>query len=258
MNKEKLIEVFTKHAKKFDFDDPHIRNKYRHSLEVAQLAYNIGQSLALNEQECMLCYCIGILHDYYRFEQWTKYKTFIDAKSVDHGDKAVEELFDKNEIEQFGIDPQFYQTIKIAIKNHNKLSINTSEIKKLSLTKQEKERLILFSKIIRDADKIELFGMMKRKETPIFSSDFEANGFSELALKDLKNKQLVNAKNVKTILDCAFMAIGLMYDLNFDYSKKYAKQIEYPQAIYDHYSKVLNEQDKQVLKEQILELLKTI
>ena len=35
---------------------------------------------------------IGLLHDIARFEQYTKYKTFNDLESFDHGDYGVEIL----------------------------------------------------------------------------------------------------------------------------------------------------------------------
>ena len=52
---------------------------------------------------------IGLLHDIARFEQYTKYKTFRDSISIDHGDLGVEILFEEKEIEKYDLDKKYYQ-----------------------------------------------------------------------------------------------------------------------------------------------------
>ena len=62
---------------------------------------------------------MGLLHDIARFEQYTRFQTFSDLKSIDHGDYGVEILKQNNYIRKF-IDTDEYDNIIFkAIKNHN-------------------------------------------------------------------------------------------------------------------------------------------
>lgn len=57
------------------------------------LAKLIASKSNFNKEDIELATIAGLLHDYARFEQWTKYHTHDDSKSVDHGDLAVKILF---------------------------------------------------------------------------------------------------------------------------------------------------------------------
>ena len=88
-----------------------------------------------------------MLHDIGRFEQVRLYHTFNDGKSVNHAEIGVKILFEDGLIREFIEDKQYDEIIKIAILNHNRQAIETG------LT----ERQLLHSKIIRDADKIDIY-----------------------------------------------------------------------------------------------------
>ena len=81
-----------------------------------------------------------------RFEQWTKYKSFDDLKTIDHGDLGEELLFKKGLIKNFKLDDEFYDIVSKAIKYHNKYELPDD------LTVREK----MHAKIVRDADKLDI------------------------------------------------------------------------------------------------------
>jgi len=91
-----LLNQFDNHVYKYDMDDTKIKLKYYHSYRVMQLCREIAESEKLNEEDTYLATVIGLLHDYARFEQWDKYKTFSDINSIDHGDLGVQLLFDRS------------------------------------------------------------------------------------------------------------------------------------------------------------------
>ena len=81
-----------------------------------ELSKLIAQSSNFSDIDIEMAIIIGLLHDYARFEQWTRYKTYSDIKSVDHGDLAIQMLFDNNEIENYYLNKENYDEIYDAIK----------------------------------------------------------------------------------------------------------------------------------------------
>ena len=57
---------------------------------VKEIAGKIARSLNFSEEEIKLAKVIGVLHGIARFEQYKRFQTFSDLKSIDHGDYGVE------------------------------------------------------------------------------------------------------------------------------------------------------------------------
>lgn len=211
MNKEELKRIFTDYVfKNYDMEDIGISRKYYHSLRVMEIAEELAVKNNFSESDKNLSIIIGLLHDYARFPQWKKYKTYDDLKSIDHGDLAVELLFDNKKIEEFNVKKEDYDEIYDAIKNHNKLEV----IDNLSVHNK------LLCKLIRDADKLDilyLYGV----DMNLFKQDDE--DISEKVKKDFFNniqidKRDLNSKNDNIVLDLSFI-----FDLNFSSSYKFIK-----------------------------------
>ena len=145
INIEKAQEEFIKYTKMYDLENEHIKRKQEHSIRVMKISKQIAEGLNLSQEEVEIATLIGLLHDIARFEQYTKYCTFEDLESIDHGDYGVD-ILDK-EIRKYIETDKYDKIIKLAVKNHNKYKIEEG------LTEKEE----LFAKIIRDADKIDIF-----------------------------------------------------------------------------------------------------
>ena len=98
---EELIKKLELYVKNYDMNDENIKLKFLHSIRVMRFTKEISQSLKLDKNDTELAIVAGILHDYGRFEQLKMYHTFSDVYSIDHGDLAVELLFNQNEITKF-------------------------------------------------------------------------------------------------------------------------------------------------------------
>ena len=147
MNLENAKKEFETFVKQYDLKNKKIKRKFGHSFRVMENAGQIAKSLNLSGEEIELSKLIGLLHDIGRFEQEKIYKTFKDHESIDHGDLGVDILEKENYIREYIVENKYDNIILKAIKNHNKLYIEDG------LTKQE----LLFSKIVRDADKLDIF-----------------------------------------------------------------------------------------------------
>lgn len=205
-----IEEEFKKYVSKFDLNDDSISRKYYHSLRVMNKARKIAESIELSEEYINIATVVGLLHDYGRFEQWKRYHTFADGKSIDHGDLGVEILFDEKEIEKYDIKKENYRIIYNAIKYHNKLEISED------LTKEEK----IICKIIRDADKLDIYELLLDGKIVFIDDNNPIN--SEVEKQFFENSS-INKKIVKNESNRILLRLAMMYDINFKWSIEYIK-----------------------------------
>lgn len=218
--KRRLIKEFKNYVDKFDKNDYAIKMKYNHSIRVMNISNYIAKKLKLSKEDINLATIIGLLHDYGRFEQWTKYKTFSDLVSIDHGDLGVKILFEDRDIEKFTDLKDNELIISDAIKYHNKYSYPDNLV----------ERNKMFCNIIRDADKLDIFN--------IFGS-----GIKKLEVEDVKisekvkqlffKNKLISWKDVKNKNDEIILKLAMVYDLNYQITFKYLDKKKYIWKIYN-------------------------
>ena len=146
INIEEAKEEFIKYTENFNTKDENIERKQQHSLRVMKIAEQIATNLKLNEEQIQLATLIGLLHDIGRFKQYTDIGLENNLEGFDHGDYGAKVLFEEGIIRKFIETNKYDEIIKKSIKNHNKFSIETA------LTQEE----LLFAKLIRDADKIDI------------------------------------------------------------------------------------------------------
>jgi len=228
MDIEKAEIEFDNYAKNYDIDNENIKLRFYHSHRVENIAGEIAKSINLSEEEFELAKLVGLLHDIARFEQYTRFQTFSDLKSIDHGDYGVEILKQNNFIRKF-IDTDEYDNIIFkAIKNHNKFKIEDG------LTEKE----LLYSKIARDADKIDIFFEVL---TTFYTDQHERNAFeSELISEEifeevLKHTPLLYKKNA-TKMDSYIAMLCLTFDLNFKYSYEIMQKEDYINKIINRFN----------------------
>ena len=144
---ENAKKVFQKYVANFNPEDGRIRLKIEHILRVAEYSKKLAENLQLDEEKIKLAELIGIFHDIGRFKQAEKYHTFSDKESgVDHAEYSIKALYDDDLIKEFNVDSKYDNIIKKAVLNHNKPAIQQG------LNDDE----LLFAKIIRDADKLDI------------------------------------------------------------------------------------------------------
>ena len=144
---EKAYNEFDKYVLQFNPNNKKIKLKIDHIKRVAKMSKKIAQELNLNDEQIKLSEIIGLFHDIGRFRQAQLYDTFNDRMSVNHAELSVEVLFDENVINNFNIEKKYENIIRLAVLNHNKNKIDDN------LNNEE----LLFAKIIRDADKLDIY-----------------------------------------------------------------------------------------------------
>ncbi|MBD3353773.1 MAG: HD domain-containing protein [Candidatus Lokiarchaeota archaeon] len=194
-----------------------IELKIKHSYKVAECIEEIGDSIGLSEQDKRIAEFIALFHDLGRFEQVRRFDTFSDAESMDHGDYAVEILKEFKLLEPLNIETQ--TIIYKSIKYHNKFKLPLADRNK----NQFSEREILFIKLIRDADKIDIFRVIM--ETFFDHSKDEANKIlinlrleDEISTKvfnDFINDKIISKSDIKYLNDYKILILSWIHDLNF-------------------------------------------
>ena len=222
-----IMSKFDNYVDNYDKNDSMIKLKFYHSYRVMDLCKQIAENLNLSDEDIQLAMIIGLLHDYARFEQWYKYNTFSDNKSIDHGDLAVKLLFEDKEIENFNINKKYYSIIYDAIKYHNKYSFPDDL--------EEKNKL--FCKIIRDADKLDIFYLWSIGEINRQSSDAK---ISKIIDHEFYENKLLNKTDSKSVDDAILLELAMIYDFNFEFSYEYLKRNRFIDSIY----RKLDNQDK--------------
>ncbi len=225
LNFSNINQEFFKYVEQFDLKDERIQRKKFHSIRVQEISKQIAEDLKLNEEYIDIASLIGLLHDIGRFEQEKQYHTFDDDKSFDHGDYGADLL--KKSIRNY-INVDKYDNIIIqAIKNHNKLQINPNL----------KDNELLFSKIIRDADKLDImyetiniFYIGKEK----IINNLTLSDYSYNSIK--KNKPVFNSYSIDiNYLDKIVRCIAFIFDLNYKKSFEIIKENNYISKIIKKY-----------------------
>jgi hypothetical protein len=171
----------------------------------------IAQGLSLKEDQKLTAETVALFHDIGRFPQYAKYKTFRDNISVNHGVLGAETLIEKKILEKLAGEEQ--EIIIQAVKFHNAFSI----------PKKEKEDIIFFIKLIRDADKLDIWRVfLEYYESP---SEGKASAvglglpdlpeYSEDVLAGIYKKEIVSLLKVKTLNDFKLLQLSWVFDLNF-------------------------------------------
>ena len=220
---EKAKNEFLRYTENYDLGNEHIKGKQLHSLRVMQASTQIAERLELSEEEIELATLIGLLHDIARFEQFTQYQTYKDLESFDHGDFGAEIL--KKDIRKYISTDKYDEIIIKAVKNHNKFKIEED------ITKKEE----LFAKIVRDADKIDIYyqGVVrfwKGKEHEV-----ENSKISEDVINQISSCSQTKRKIEETAIDKLMRVIAFIFDLNFKSSFQILKEEDYINKILNRY-----------------------
>jgi HD superfamily phosphohydrolase YqeK len=230
MTKKDLIffrEWFDEYTKTFissnEEDRKNIKLKIEHSLRVAENIVKIAGSLSLNANEVLLAETVGLFHDLGRFPQYALYKTFQDRKSVNHGLFGTKVLLKENVLDRL---PDFEKDLIIkSVKFHGTYTIPNIF--------GEKTRFFL--KLIRDADKVDIYRVFieyyeSPEEDRASATAFgvpNSPEYSKAMLSCIMQKKIASYSFIKTENDFRIMQLSWLYDIHFDESVRLIRQRNY-------------------------------
>lgn len=193
----------------FDITNSKIALKFSHTFRTKNASQKIAISLGLKDRDLYLSNIIALFHDFGRFEQIKEFDSFNDQTTIDHADLGAKLLIDENQIENFVDDltDEEKDLIKVAIVNHNKYAIEEGLA----------ERQQLFCKIIRDADKVDIFRIASTGSLPI-NNNIEP--LREEDTKSFREQKLNKRPKVQNFYTSIFNHLCFIFDINFNESYK--------------------------------------
>lgn len=219
---------FKEYVKRYNPEDEKIKLKIAHIERVAINSKKIATDLNLSQEDIELAELIGLLHDIGRFEQVRLYNTFVDKHSINHGEYGVKVLFEDGLIRKFVEDERFDKIIKLSILNHNRADIEEG------LTEREN----LHAKIIRDADKADIFPILVsgNKKAIWEKEDLSNDKISDEIYREFIEDKKINYKERQTSADILVSHFNYVYDLNFEETKKIIKENKYIDRLYERFT----------------------
>lgn len=259
MNKELIKSEFNKYVSDYDTNDTKIYLKIVHTFRVADMCEVIAESLCnkkepsyanLSNDDITLAWTIGMLHDIARFEQVRIYGTFNDSQSVDHAELGADLLFKEGLVECFEIEPEYHGIIETAIRNHNKYR----------LPENLSDRELMFCKIIRDADKVDIIRV--NYDQPIHEiynvseETLKQEAISDTVYNAFFEHSAINHSLKETTIDRVVGHASLCYELEYKKSRQLALEQGYIQKLLDYKSDNAETRKRLVvIKEYILDYL---
>ncbi len=229
---EKAKEEFLKYTANYDHHSYKIETKEEHSLRVVERSTMIANYLQLNEEDRLLAELIGLLHDIGRFEQVRRFNTFSDQKSgINHGELGAEILFKDGLIRRFVEEDKYDEIIRRAIINHNKTYIDTDL----------NERELLFTKIIRDADKADIMYIAATEDMDkeYTDEDYNSGAIREELMKQFLKDGFLDYSFIKTTSDHLLTYYAMLSNIQYPVTAEYILDRKlgdiFTQRIYDKF-----------------------
>lgn len=185
--------------------------KRAHSLRVAADARTIAARLQWEDADINLAEAIGLVHDIARFGQYAEFRTFSDAVSYDHGEKAYEIANDSQIIRSLPSDAK--DILLTSVRYHNRKDMPAG------LPDDHARHL----KLIRDADKIDILLTVSQIiregwhfKYPGVLLDVDIDGpVTPALLTQILETNTGGYENVKSLADIHLMRIAWIYAINY-------------------------------------------
>ena len=211
---QNIKKMFAQYVAQFTGDDDlatAINLKVEHCLHVADESRWLSRELGWGAEKQNIAEAMGLLHDVGRFSQFAEYRTFSDTVSVNHGERGADVVEQKRWLSD--LSDNEHNAIMDGIRHHNALNIPET----LS------DHSLEFVKLIRDADKLDIFRVVL--------DSVERDGFKDLLemlphivlnrsvtsriIDEIVTTRKASMKNVKSLADLLLLQASWVYDFNF-------------------------------------------
>lgn len=228
MNAEELSSLkswFLEYVSRFythnaEYDRP-IRLKEEHTKRVCGNIIMIGNELGLPPEDMIIAEIIALFHDVGRFRQYELYGTFVDAISENHGRLGLKQIGIHKVFSGFPREKNILMSKAIAYHNA------------AYLPEDKDEKAVLFMKLIRDADKLDIWKVFIDYYTEKNPNDAISLGlpdtphFNEKVLESIHKHEFAKTKDLKTLNDFKLLQISWVFDINFFPTFRLIKKNDY-------------------------------
>lgn len=230
-----------------EYINANVKLKENHTRRTCEEMLYLAKELGLSGSRTRIAEAIALFHDIGRFEQFVKYRTYNDPRSVNHCLLGLEVLRRIKVLED--VDETERQLIEKAIEYHGLRE----------LPPDLDGDCLLFSKLIRDADKIDVLYVVtdyyrQYAENPDgFKLELElpeVPEYSKKVIEELLLGRQIDYNDLRTMTDMRLCQLGWVYDVNFVPTLKRIKQRRFLEILVDFLPK---KKDIERVKDRILE-----
>ncbi|MBI9084122.1 MAG: HD domain-containing protein [Desulfobacterales bacterium] len=191
--------------------DRAVQMKTAHTARVRANILQIGQGIGLEANRLLLADATALLHDTGRFRQFRDHHTFVDAVSVNHARLGLREIGKEQVLA--GLDTEERRQVCRTVAWHNAQSLPTDE----------PAPVLELIRLLRDADKVDIFGVtLDRYE----GRDLENNEAVDLGLPDsptcspvllaaITAGQVAPFHLIRTLNDFKIAQLSWIFDIQF-------------------------------------------
>ena len=216
------MNFFEEYLKNYDLTNDKIARIYSHTMRVKVLCEMLAKELGLNKNQITLVGLCGLYHDIARFEQIRRFDSFNDLATVDHGDLGYQ-IFVNEFANKLNLSEKDTMIVAKSILYHNKFEVDN-----------ENEEELLFTNIVRDADKIDILYQCSFFTDILIDEEMNINNKVH---NDFIAHRPINYKNVTNHREKNILILAYIWDINLKESYKIIKDNKY----YKYIRKVLND-----------------
>jgi hypothetical protein len=207
-----------------DYVNANLKLKENHTLRVCSEMVSLIHGLSLNAQQSLIAEAVALFHDIGRFPQFAQYRTFMDVKSENHSKLSLKVLQENNVLDRLSDNEA--KIIRAAITLHNQKV----------LPKDLDEETTLFARLIRDADKIDIYYLAIKNyqefescpEGLVYEVDHtDKEAFSPDILDAIFAGFPISYHDLKTLNDVKLLQLGWVFDINFNPALRIIRQRRY-------------------------------
>ena len=231
---EKFRAWFDDYLAGFYGDDEYLnvnlKLKEEHSRRTCEEMLYLAEELGLDANQRRMAEVIALFHDIGRFEQFVRYGTYNDVRSVNHCLLGLEILRERGVLEE--VERNERELIEKAIEYHGLRE----------LPRGLEGESLLFSKLIRDADKIDILYVVTdyyrqyndKPEGFMIELEFpDEPGYSDEVVEGILSGRLIDYSRLQTLNDMKLLQLGWVYDVNFPATLKRIKQRKFLEMLLD-------------------------
>ena len=213
-----------------EFVNANIKLKEQHSRRTCQEMLYLAEELGLSDNQKRIAEVTALFHDIGRFEQFVRYRTYNDPRSVNHCLLGLDVLGRTKVLD--GLEEKERQLIEKAIEYHGLRE----------LPADLDGECLLFSRLIRDADKIDVYYVVTdyyrqyREDPDGFKLEVEfpdGPGCSAQVVEKVLSGRLIDYKALRTWNDAKLCQLGWVYDVNFAPTLERIRQRRFLEMIFE-------------------------
>jgi putative nucleotidyltransferase with HDIG domain len=223
--------AFEEYFQLVTIDSPDNHHKFQdiraHSLRVVSNSLLLANVVLQTEEEKRLATVIALFHDIGKVSMISKN---MEAAIIQRDHTTVSTKIIQQMEFYAALTADIQAVILKSVESHNKLK----------LPKLDTEQQTLFARLLRDADKLDIYDSAWRffKEktglAPLMTTDLNnSTDISEKILKSIQAGKTAMVEDLRSMNDYKLLLISMAFDLNFKYTFRIMSEKQYIQKIYE-------------------------